>query len=171
MTRDAAITALVVKWQQTGDDIAASLRTWMSSEQHNQLQALANIHHGHAKELADTLSALGGKETPRKANACINCGEADDGGFEIGNENESFVGPFCSTCWEYVNKHSAALGGRPETGWQPTGHVFAICPECRWRTRDDRPPQHRDGCSRPAPTRWVDERETPVTPPPLQEQP
>lgn len=44
--------------------------------------------------------------------------------------------------------------GGPLPGDPPT-HVFAICPECKWRTRDDLEPQHRYGCSRPAPTKWV----------------
>lgn len=45
-----------------------------------------------------------------------------------------------------------AIDGRPIDP-----HVFAICPECRWRTRDDRKPQHRAGCQRPAPTAWEDQ--------------
>lgn len=57
-------------------------------------------------------------------------------------------------------------GEQPST--QPQ-HVFAICPECKWRTRDDREPQHRPGCSRPEPTAWVNENDDAVAPPPARE--
>lgn len=49
------------------------------------------------------------------------------------------------------------------------GHVFSICPECRWRTRDDLEPQHRDGCSQPEPTAWVNQRGESVAKPATEE--
>ena len=39
--------------------------------------------------------------------ACINCGEAHDGGYLSGRDgdiNEGAVGPFCSQCWEFLHK-------------------------------------------------------------------
>lgn len=52
----------------------------------------------------------------QRLHACINCGEAKDGGYVIGNEHEEFVGPFCSQCWAYIKEYPPVP---PSAGWQP----------------------------------------------------
>jgi hypothetical protein len=45
------------------------------------------------------------RETP--VDGCINCGEANDGGYMSGFEgdaDEGAVGPFCSQCWELMRE-------------------------------------------------------------------
>src|SRR5687767_3763037 len=50
---------------------------------------------------------------PRKG--CINCGEANDGGYGIED-----VGAFCSQCWEYLREHFAAEAhAEGRRAWQP----------------------------------------------------
>lgn len=42
--------------------------------------------------------------------ACINCDATDDGLLMIDNENEAFVGPFCSMCFDYIRRYDFAAG-------------------------------------------------------------
>jgi hypothetical protein len=39
----------------------------------------------------------------RKGPTCINCGVDDDGGYEV----EDGPGPFCSLCWDDLERHFA----------------------------------------------------------------
>lgn len=44
---------------------------------------------------------------PQEQEGCINCGEANDGGYMSGFEgdaDEGAVGPFCSQCWELMRE-------------------------------------------------------------------
>ena len=59
----------------------------------------------HADDLLAALEALVSQQA--RAKGCINCGEANDGGYMSGREghvDEGAVGPFCSSCWELLQE-------------------------------------------------------------------
>jgi hypothetical protein len=56
-------------------------------------------------ELEAALRAAGPRRTT--PDGCINCGEANDGGYMTGREghvDEGAVGPFCSQCWQLLQE-------------------------------------------------------------------
>jgi hypothetical protein len=75
---------------------------------------------GLCKELLEALESAQATvraETPREG--CINCGEADQGGYMTGfkgSSDEGAVGPFCSECWELTGDFFKKLAeGRDES--------------------------------------------------------
>jgi hypothetical protein len=58
---------------------------------------------------AAALEAQAQREGERAPLACINCGEANDGGYETPS-----VGPFCSLCWDELRAALSPAGTAKE---------------------------------------------------------
>lgn len=103
----AALIALREKWRafaRRTSEVVDRIPEGIMDSTVTRMRGLRDKANSCADDLDALLDRVPEGETA-DGNACINCGEANDGGYVIDNENESFVGPFCSQCWDYIRKY------------------------------------------------------------------